>query len=1007
VATKIQQKRGDARRMRRRRVGRIRRFFRGLGLVLLLAAGIGVWQAAWLVDRAAHEVLASAGFGDVAFRVRVVRPWEIALADVRFEDAAGLELGGVDCVRVCFSPQGLLARRIDQVRIEGVRTTVVLGADGVRVPLVEQIRPRIGLARGATADRPGTVSRPWQLERVWMGPVDVAVQAAGADQRVETVSGTVRADLARDGRYDVALQAGLRDTPVTAMLAGQVDPATLAGAVEVRLSVGDAGVTGLLARAEVCVPAARAWAGRLTMTGATAWRGEVVVASGGKVESIAVSGGSEACETVAGAMAGQGSAVVRDVQAQAVWRAGQGTTGSARLTVVRAEVEQFAGRTIEQATVAMDGRFGMDGALSGRVALQAAELPAWATVDGLSLRGSGWSLWGEADGKIATAGWVGTWRGGSSLRRVFARANGMRVNAARSVEATAGGTWSAAGLGDSILFAVRADDAAVGWSGGECAVSLRGGGAIDWRQGTLAATNSWTVMQARGGVFDALRLDGDRLVCTQTTAVAWRDGVSNLCAVVAVAADRVGWSTPQVTGDIRAVAQVGWTNGQASAWLATEVGHLVPRLPEGVIAAVERVDLRVDLPSWCPAAGVRPELRGAMTVSGVSAAMPGQGVAVENGGLSVSDVRFVADKLPVFGSTAVSWTRATVRGIEVKPSDLAVVCTPTNGLVSFALAVAGSTAMPRLTLDLPFARPEQFVVGFELPAFELRGDDAVRTMLRAQLPDLGVEGRIGARGRIEFGGVKPYTRVSAELADGTIAAKGWQVAGCAGRVVLEGRGRRLRTTGRPFLAFDGLTRDEIRFGAGRIDFRWNPDELFIERAEVAFADGHLQAHGLHIAPTDPDLDFTLYADRVDAGRILRMFPAAFQGEATGRLYGQIPLRVAAGRVHLTQGFLYSLPGEGGTIRMGSPTIVAALLARAGIQAGIVRDQMAEALHDVDFSMARIDLDAREPDAAVLTIRLKGQSNSTVYPAPVDITTHVRGPVEALLNIGLSTARNIR
>ena len=80
--------------------------------------------------------------------------------------------------------------------------------------------------------------------------------------------------------------------------------------------------------------------------------------------------------------------------------------------------------------------------------------------------------------------------------------------------------------------------------------------------------------------------------------------------------------------------------------------------------------------------------------------------------------------------------------------------------------------------------------------------------------------------------------------------------------------------------------------------------------------------------------------------------------------------------------------------------MALLLARAGIGEGAVRTQMAEALHNMSVSMFRIDIESHDPEKARVTFRIKGQSQSKTYPAPIDLNLNIRGPIEQIVNFGV-------
>ena len=129
----------------------------------------------------------------------------------------------------------------------------------------------------------------------------------------------------------------------------------------------------------------------------------------------------------------------------------------------------------------------------------------------------------------------------------------------------------------------------------------------------------------------------------------------------------------------------------------------------------------------------------------------------------------------------------------------------------------------------------------------------------------------------------------------------------------------------------------------------------------------------------------------------------FKGKVEGVLYGRFPVGITADRVKLSTGFLYSLPGQGGVLRLEDSDQMLTLLDRAGIT-GDVREPLSRALSDMDFTVIRMELEPKLGGEAVLRIKLDGKSNFKEWPAPVALNLNLHGPLEELLNLGLSVSR---
>ena len=144
-------------------------------------------------------------------------------------------------------------------------------------------------------------------------------------------------------------------------------------------------------------------------------------------------------------------------------------------------------------------------------------------------------------------------------------------------------------------------------------------------------------------------------------------------------------------------------------------------------------------------------------------------------------------------------------------------------------------------------------------------------------------------------------------------------------------------------------------------------------------------------------EFTIYADRVDLGKVLSLV-MPFRGEMQGVLYGRFPVGLKNKRIDLSTGYLYSLPGQGGYLKIDEPERMETLLKRAGIRRDT--DDIARALSDLELSTIRLDLDPREGEESSLRLKLVGKSNYEKRPAPVDLNLNFNGPLDEILNLGV-------
>ena len=176
--------------------------------------------------------------------------------------------------------------------------------------------------------------------------------------------------------------------------------------------------------------------------------------------------------------------------------------------------------------------------------------------------------------------------------------------------------------------------------------------------------------------------------------------------------------------------------------------------------------------------------------------------------------------------------------------------------------------------------------------------------------------------------------------------------------------------------------------------------LHVTEAAAGFCGGQVNLYSLVLNPQNLNAGFTLFLDEVDAGQALAHLNG-FRGEASGRLHGKVKLYVREGgkAIRLGDAFLYSVPGETGKIRMTDPTPVTDNLALAGLDEA-VRNNVANALTDLDYSVLRLDLRRGEGRDATLSTTVRGTATRDRVTVPVDITLNFNGELEQLINTGL-------
>jgi hypothetical protein len=157
-----------------------------------------------------------------------------------------------------------------------------------------------------------------------------------------------------------------------------------------------------------------------------------------------------------------------------------------------------------------------------------------------------------------------------------------------------------------------------------------------------------------------------------------------------------------------------------------------------------------------------------------------------------------------------------------------------------------------------------------------------------------------------------------------------------------------------------------------VDFQIeSPQTLFIEKAGLRWCQGQINTSALRIDSTQADYDLVLYCDRLNLADLLEQLGAA-QASGRGSVNGRIPIRFKNDRLSFDNGFLYSTPGESGTIQLSG---TGALL--AGLPPGSPQhtqlDIATEALKDYSYQWAKLQLKS-EAEILLLKLQLDGKPN---------------------------------
>ena len=521
--------------------------------------------------------------------------------------------------------------------------------------------------------------------------------------------------------------------------------------------------------------------------------------------------------------------------------------------------------------------------------------------------------------------------------------------------------------------------------------------------GRLSGQVGGTHTLTEGGVTlsdGAVRFEGDAEVTGLMTNPVWRlsahmpefEGAVRKGAVAVRtlmgAAAEVNYSTTRVSVE-------GGVWAQDTAVTVTPSGSV-----KRAEAGVGRIGARVRVPACDPLAFSNAVIQVVLDVSN-GWARAGEQMALEGLCASVPLTWSVTGGVTFLTGQRLTWQRWETAGIRLLPGIFELGAQGHTVGLRTGVRVADSAAGVELGVRLPLEAPQRAEITVALPETDVVATDGLAALVRDKTQGTEVTARIAADAQVRFMGSQPHVMGRVRVADGHVKKGELSVEGLTLNMPFESGGF-FRTIERPSLTFTKMKAGNIRLDKGSVAFQVTPEEVFIDRMEVRWCKGSLNAYSVHLSMKNPKDEFIVYADRIDLGEALMMV-MPFKGKIEGVLYGRFPVGFDNGHVRLSTGFLYSLPGQGGALKLDDSAPMVSLLDRAGIT-GDVKQPLSKALSDMDFSAIRMELEPKTAGDAVLRLKLDGKSNYKEWPAPVALNLNLHGPLEQLVNVGLDLSK---
>jgi len=201
----------------------------------------------------------------------------------------------------------------------------------------------------------------------------------------------------------------------------------------------------------------------------------------------------------------------------------------------------------------------------------------------------------------------------------------------------------------------------------------------------------------------------------------------------------------------------------------------------------------------------------------------------------------------------------------------------------------------------------------------------------------------------------------------------------------------LRTEPAQTLNFTEAAIGNLSFGNGTILWQLeSPNSIFLEEGVVRWAGGRVFTNSVRISPGTKEMVVPIFCDRLKLTELLQQFGiAGAQGEGT--VNGRIPLYIGKNSIRFVDGFLYSSPGEGGSVKVSAMDVLSAGIPKNTPQFAQV-DFAAEALRNFQYNWVKLLLDSEGEDL-VLQMQMDGkpvQSLPFTYDSQTGLLKRLEG-----------------
>jgi hypothetical protein len=172
------------------------------------------------------------------------------------------------------------------------------------------------------------------------------------------------------------------------------------------------------------------------------------------------------------------------------------------------------------------------------------------------------------------------------------------------------------------------------------------------------------------------------------------------------------------------------------------------------------------------------------------------------------------------------------------------------------------------------------------------------------------------------------------------------------------------------ILFDKASVGDLNFDQGRILWQLeSSDTIFIEEGVFNWAGGRIFTNAVRISPQMKGLMVPVFCDRLKLTEILHQFGVS-GAEGEGTVSGRVPLQFEKKMIRVEDGFLFSSPGQGGSIKITAMDVLSAGIPKNTPQFAQI-DFAAEALKNFQYNWVKLLLNSEDEDL-VMQMQMDGK-----------------------------------